>query len=290
MNNATRVVIINFNAGDALQASVASVLSTREPLSLIVADNASTDGSCEKLRSLYTTNQRLEILENPRNFGFARAVNACAMRATEPYLLILNPDCELYPGALAALRQALEGDQQAAMAAPRVVDRQDEVLRGTVRQFPNPWKAVVSASGMSIFGRIFPVFRGVESTAELLPANTERVEAVSGACMLVRTAQFQAVGGFDEQFLMHFEDLDLMYRLRQNGWYSLYVPEARAFHQPGTSSKTRPWWVHRQKHSGMQRYFKKHHMAGRSLLARWVLTSAIWLHYVVTLPLVLIRQ
>ena len=143
---------------------------------------------------------------------------------------------------------------------------------------------------MSIFGGIFPAFRGVESTSESLPVVTERVEAVSGACMMVRTAQFQRVGGFDEGFAMHFEDLDLMYRLRQGGWYSLYVPGARAFHQPGTSSKTRPWWVHRQKHSGMQRYFNKHHFAGRSVLGRFVLTGAIWLHYVLTLPLVLLRQ
>jgi len=290
VDKTTRVVIVNFNAGEALAGAVASVLSEREALKLIVADNASTDGSCEKLRSLYSGNQRLEILENPRNLGFACAVNACALNVKEPYLLILNPDCELYPGALAALRQALEQDPRAALAAPRVVDRQEQVLRGTVRQFPDPWKAVMSASGLSILGRIFPGFRGVESSSEPLPAATMRVEAVSGACMMVRAAQFQQVGGFDEGFRMHFEDLDLMYRLRERGWYSLFVPGARAYHQPGTSSKSRPWWVHRQKHLGMQRYFNKHYFTGRSVLGRAVVTGGIWLHYLLTLPLVLLRQ
>ncbi len=79
MDNATCVIIINYNAGEALLRSVASVLATREPLRLLVVDNASSDGSCEKLRSLHAGTQRLEILENAQNLGFARAVNACAM-------------------------------------------------------------------------------------------------------------------------------------------------------------------------------------------------------------------
>ena len=290
MNNTTRVVVINFNAGDALLRAVASVLSTREPLVLVVADNDSTDGSCEKLRSLYARNQRLELVENHQNLGFARAVNACGLKAKEPYLLILNPDCELYPGALAALRQALEQDPQAALAAPRVVDRQDQVLRGTVRRFPDPWKAVMSATGLSVIGKLIPKFKGVESGPEAVPEETTRVDAVSGACILVRTAVFQQVGGFDEGFAMHFEDLDLMYRLRKLGWYSLYVPAARAFHQPGTSSKSRPWWVHRQKHLGMQRYFHKHHFADQSAMQRIFLIGGIWLHYLLTLPSRLFRQ
>jgi len=290
MDKATCVVIINYNAGDALLRSVASVLANTEPLRLIVADNASSDGSCEKLRSLYAGNQRLDVLENGQNLGFGRAVNACAMNASEPYLLILNPDCELCPGTLGQLRTALEQDAEAALAAPRVVDRQQKVLRGTVRSFPEPAKALMTASGLWRLGRWLPFFRGVESHREELLHGICRSEAVSGACMLLKTTAFRQVGGFDEGFGLHFEDLDLMYRLHRRQKYCLYVADAMAIHQPGTSSRSRPWWVHRQKHLGLQRFFHKHYAERYSLPARWLMVAGIWLHYLLTLPLVWLRS
>ena len=284
MDNATRVIVVNFNAGDEIQRCIASVLATREPLQLVVADNASTDGSSEKLRSLYAANPRFTLLENGQNLGFARAVNACARTATEPYLLILNPDCELCPGALASLRKALQDDPRAALCAPRVVDRAERVLRGTLRSFPDPWKALMAGSGLSQLGRWIPWFRGVEALPGKLPEKTTQAEAVSGACMLVRREAFERLGGLDEAFGMHFEDLDLMYRLRQQGQYCLYVPAARAFHEPGTSSRSRPWWVHRQKHLGMQRFFRKHYFDRYSSPGQLFFLAAVWVHFLVTLP------
>ncbi|HLF30549.1 MAG TPA: glycosyltransferase family 2 protein [Xanthomonadales bacterium] len=287
---ATRVIIINYNAGDAVVRAVASVLSTREPLHLVVADNASSDGSCERLRSLYASNPRFALLENGQNLGFARAVNACARETRETYLLILNPDCELYPGALAELRQALEDDPAAALAAPQVIDHREKALNGTLRMFPAPGRALMTASGLWRLSRWIPLLRGVEISAENAPPQTCRAEAVSGACMLVRNEAFRQLGGFDEGFSLHFEDLDLMYRLRQHGHYCLFVPAARAFHQPGTSSRSRPWWVHRQKHLGMQRFFHKHYAAKYFGPVRAMVYGAIWLHYLLTLPLVWLRR
>jgi GT2 family glycosyltransferase len=290
MSNSTRVVMVNYNAGDALLRSVAAVLATREPLHLVVADNASKDDSCGKLRNLYGRNQRLEILENGQNLGFARAVNACASNAPEPYLLILNPDCELFPDTLAALRTALEQDPQAALAAPRIVDRQDRTLRGSLRTFPEPWKALTTASGLWRLARWLPVFSGIEPGHSALPTETCRAEAVSGACMLVRRDVFNELGGLDEGYGLHFEDLDLMYRLRQVNRCCLFVPGSRAFHQPGTSSRSRPWWVHRQKHLGMQRFFRKHFAARYSRPEQYLFVCGNWLHYLLTLPLVLLRR
>jgi len=290
MDNCTCVIIVNYNAGDAVLRSVASVLANPDPLRLVVVDNASTDGSAEQLLRVHANDTRLEILENEQNVGFARAVNACAMNAAEPFLLILNPDCELCSGTLAELRKALEMDPRAALAAPKVVDNRQRVLRGTLRSFPAPWKALMTASGLWRLGRRVPALRGVESFADQLPPATCRAEAVSGACMLVRTAIFHQLKGFDERFAMHFEDLDFMYRLRCQDLHCLYVPVARAIHQPGTSSRSRPWWVHRQKHLGMQRFFRKHHAAHLSWPKCGVMISAIWLHYVLTLPRVWLRR
>jgi len=288
-NNKVRVIIINFNAGDALLRSVASVLSTREPLNLVVADNASSDDSCEKLRSLHGGNQRLEIVENSSNMGFSRAVNALAMQAEEPYLLILNPDCELYPGTLAALRQALEQDQDAALASPRMVDEKEQTLKGALRTFPSPWKAVMTATGLAHLGSILPFLRGVELQD---PGGEEvkRVDAVSGACMMMRSDRFRLLNGLDEAYEMHFEDLDLMYRIQKNHWFCLYAPAARAYHMPGISSRSRPTWVHFHKHRGMQRFFSKHQASEYSPLSRGLFHSMVWVHFLLTLPQVWLNR
>ena len=290
MDNSCRVIIINFNAGEALLRCVASVLATREPLSIVVADNQSSDGSCEVLRSRFGSAPRLSILENPVNLGFGPAVNVCARTSTEPYLLILNPDCELFPDTLVQLRDALERDASAALAAPGIVDDKGRVMRGTLRKLPTPWRVLMSGSGLWRLARWFQVFVGVEVPASAFPESTGKAEAVSGACMLVKADLFRSMGGFDESFSMHFEDLDLMARIQKAGMHCLFVPEASAIHLAGISSASRPLWVHRQKHLGLQRYFRKHVYERQSPLSRFLVTAANWLHYLLGLPFALFRQ
>jgi GT2 family glycosyltransferase len=288
--NQTRVIIINYNAGEALLACVASVLETREDLTVVVADNQSSDRSAEILRSRYGSAPRLSILENPANLGFGRAVNACARSATETFLLILNPDCELFPDTLMLLRKALEEDSRAALSAPVVVNRSGQPMRGNLRHLPDAWKSLMTGTGLWRLAGWIPGFAGVEIGPQNYPRETSPAEAVSGACMLVRSEVFHSLGGFDEQFSMHFEDLDLMARIQQAGWHCLLVPEARAAHQAGLSSASRPLWVHRQKHCGMQKYFRKHVFPRSSPVTRLVISTANWLHYALGLPFAVLRQ
>jgi GT2 family glycosyltransferase len=116
MNKAIEVIIVNYNAGDALLKSVSSALDPEGGIMVKVVDNASTDGSVEKLQGLYPEDGGLEIQCNQENLGFARAVNLAARGSTADYLLVLNPDCELHPGALdrlhSALRSLYAGPQQ----------------------------------------------------------------------------------------------------------------------------------------------------------------------------------
>jgi GT2 family glycosyltransferase len=122
------------------------------------------------------------------------------------------------------------------------------------------------------------------------PGRTTEAEAVSGACMLIRKQVFFDIGGMDESYALHCEDLDLMYRLEQQGMARLFVPGARVFHQQGLSSGRRPAWVHYQKHRGMQRFFNKFQAEEWSLPMRWLVISGIWIRFLLTLPWVLIRR
>jgi GT2 family glycosyltransferase len=294
---AVDAIVVNFNAGEALLRCLRSVFAQDLPVRLTVVDNASTDGSADRAAAEFAGRPGFALLCNPDNPGFATAVNqAIALPDPRPpadYLLILNPDCELTPGALAALCRALEADPAAGLAGPLVMDAAGHAQRGTLRRFPDPWKSFVTFSGLWRLGARWPRFRGVEVEGAL-PEEVTRAEAVSGACMLVRRPAFLAAGCMDARYGLHCEDLDLMYRLRQGGLHCLYVPQARAVHQQGLSSRSRPLWVHWQKHRGMQLFFRKFQARryggplGRAL--RWAVIAGIWARFALTLPLVLLRN
>jgi GT2 family glycosyltransferase len=268
------VIVVNFNAGEALLRCIRSVLAQDPPrdlpqglpqdrgVTLTVVDTPPRPARTARRRS----GGRQAALLRPDNPGFTTASTGRFLpraglpeEASPPaadYLLLLNPDCELAPGSLSLLCRALEADPAAGVAGALVTDAAGQAQRGTLRRFPDPWKSFVTFSGLWRLGAHWPRFRGVEVEGAL-PDVVTPAEAVSGACMLVRRSAFLAAGCMDERYGLHCEDLDLMYRLRQGGLHCLYVPQARAVHQQGLSSRSRPLWVHWQKHRGMQRFFRK---------------------------------
>lgn len=283
-------IIVNYNAGETLASCVAALLKSNVSTRVTVVDNASNDKSAENLSRQLADQQDLEILFNPLNLGFAPAVNSVARRQDADWVLILNPDCILEPEALGHLKSALESDARAALAGPDVRDEFGQTQRATLRRFPDPWKSLMTASGLWRLGKWFPMFHGIEVNASSLNSGTKQCEAVSGACMLIRRSALQEVGFLDEEYAMHCEDLDLMFRLREHGWHCLYVPQARCVHKQGLSSRSRPTWVHFQKHRGMARFFGKFQAKSTPLPIRMLVYTGIWLRFIILWPLTLIRR
>ena len=283
-------IIVNYNAGETLQQCVNALLTSKQHTRVTVIDNASVDGSTQKLRNLYGDHQGIEFLFNGVNLGFAPAVNAVARRSNADWILVLNPDCTLEPDTLGSLKMALENDPRAGLAGPAVRDEKGRIQRATLRHFPTPWKSLMTASGLWRLGRWFPAFHGVEIDGSKLVDGAETCDAVSGACMLIRRTAFEAVGFLDENYKMHCEDLDLMYRLKLQGWHCLYVPQANSTHQQGLSSRSRPGWVHFQKHRGMARFFKKFQADSTFFPIRILVYTGIWLRFIISWPLALIRR
>jgi hypothetical protein len=283
-------IIVNYNAGEVLQQCVQALLKSTAHTKVTVVDNASSDRSAENLRNLYGDHQGVEFLFNPGNLGFGPAVNAVARQSKADWILILNPDCILEPDTLGKLKAALINDSKAGLAGPTIRDESGQIQRANMRRFPDPWKSLMTSSGLWHLGKWFPAFHGVEVDVSKLTADTEICDAVSGACMLIRRSALEAVDFLDEEYAMHCEDLDLMYRLREQGWHCLYVSQASSIHQQGLSSRSRPTWVHFQKHSGMARFFKKFQANTTSLPIRMLVYAGIWLRFIILWPLVLIRR
>ncbi len=281
-------IVVNYNAGELLGDCVQSLLDNGVT-DIRVADNASTDGSLDRLRGRYGRHPSVRVLANPSNRGFGPAVNAVLPALDRPLVLVINPDCTLKPGALEALVAALAADPDAALAGPRVIDGKGRFEAASCRHFPTPRRAFMSYSGLARLAGRFGALAGVNTPGATELTATTATEATSGACMLVRREVLAQLGGFDEAYTLHCEDLDLMFRLREAGWRTLYVPAACAVHVQGVSSASRPLWVHRQKHRGMARFFGSHVAAACSLPTRALVRLGIWLHWALLWPVKAVR-
>ncbi|KAA3626761.1 MAG: glycosyltransferase family 2 protein [Proteobacteria bacterium] len=272
------VVIVNHNAGGYLQNCVASALPEVEEL--VVVDNASSDGSAEHLRNMFSHEPKLEMFLNKRNLGFAKACNFGSKFSTSPYVLYLNPDSEVTPGAIERMVEVMEQDPNVGMVGGYIEGPDGREQAGGRRAVPTPWRAFVRAFGLYRLGKRYPrLFSDFTLHLDPLPSHPIEVEAISGCCMLVRRQAIQNVGPLDDGYFLHCEDLDWCMRFREKGWKILFVPGARLIHWKGGSSDARPLFVEWHKHKGMMRFYRKffrHQYPGPLI---WLVFIGIWVRF-----------
>lgn len=264
-------VVVAHDSGEDLLRCARSVLAQPLALELVVVDNASRDGALARLPA----DPRVRLLLNPDNRGFARACNQGAELARGGTLLFLNPDCVLPDGALATLLSTVHADATLGALGVQLLDSDGRPQAASHRDDPLPGRALHQALRLAAAP---PPATSVASDP-LQPALL-RVDAISGALMLVPRAAFDAVDGFDAGYVLHCEDLDLCRRLRQAGYRVATRMDVHVTHAKGTSSRRRPFWVEWQKHRGMWRYFRKFDAARTAAPLRLALWLGLWAHYV----------
>jgi GT2 family glycosyltransferase len=271
-------VIVNYNGGTLLGGCVQSVLNSARVCieRVIVSDNASTDGSLQVLREL-VRDERLQIIENGGNIGFAAANNRVLPSATGEFILFINPDCVLEPATLARMIEVMQQNPQAGMAGCLLCNPDGSEQRGSRRNLPTPSTAL---ERVLKFNRLFPARRsGFDLAGTPLPTETVEVEAISGAFMFVRKTALDAVGAMDEGYFLHCEDLDWCMRFKLAGWKILFVPDVKVLHVQGASSRRTPVAVEYHKHRGMLRYYRKFHRPSYPLVLFWLVTLAVWTRF-----------
>jgi len=251
------VIIVNYNAGNLLSSCVASVVAEGAG-HIIVIDNASSDRSLVELQTDFPSAPWLRIIRNDKNLGFAKACNLGIKAWNGRYLLFLNPDSTLTPGALARMIGVLGSNDSIGMVGGFLCGPDGLEQPGGRRVLPTPRRAFMRACGLSRVGKVFPrLMSDFLLHLEPLPSTPVSVEAISGACMLVKREAMEAVGLWDEGYFLHCEDLDLCMRFRRQGWKILFVPDAKVIHYQGACSHARPIFVEWHKHRGMVRFYRK---------------------------------
>ena len=276
-------VIVNYNAGPLLLRSVEALLACPAIGLLVVSDNASEDGSFDAVSSRFILDDlkaRLILQPNHANLGFGRACNIGYTLTQAPYLLFVNPDCIVQPGSVERLITVLEQYPDMGMVGPMILNPDGSEQVGARRITPTPGRAFIRAFGLSRMATALPgLFKDFNLQNEPVPTQPTDVDAISGACMLVRRAAIEQVGLFDEGYFMHCEDLDWCMRFRLAGWRVVFVPDAVVMHEKGVSSRSRPVFVEWHKHRGMARYYRKFFASRYPLILMPFVMLAIWVRF-----------
>ncbi|PJD93171.1 MAG: dTDP-Rha--alpha-D-GlcNAc-pyrophosphate polyprenol alpha-3-L-rhamnosyltransferase [Legionella sp.] len=273
------IVIVNYNAGVLLNACVNSCLN--EARQIIVVDNGSCDDSIDEIKRVFHNTNKIQIIENNKNLGFAVACNIGLHVATEPMVLFLNPDCKLLDGALQKMVVALNSDVRIGMVGGLLINEKGMEERGCRRAVPTPWRSFVRVFGLYRYSNRWPrLFYDFNLHHQPLPSNAIEMEAISGACMLTKLKAVEDVGLWDEGYFLHCEDLDWCMRYRKQGWKILFEPNAQIIHQQGACSKSRPIFVEWHKHKGMMRFYRKFFYHQYPLGLMGAVSAGVWFRFI----------
>jgi len=266
------VVIVNHNAGSVLIDCLRSLAG--QTIEVVLIDNGSNAGDLDFI-SETKIQPPSKIIKLPKNVGFAAGCNIGIAACTQDAILLFNPDCIASPRLLQRMWEVLESDERVGMVGGLLLNPDGTEQGGGRRSIPTPWKSFVRAFG---FWRILRRHDfHMESTAP--PIRPVEVDAISGACMMVKRAAFEEVGGFDEGFFLHCEDLDLCMEFKKHGWSVVFCPEAIVLHGKGVCSRARPVFVEWHKHWGMLRFYKKHFRSQYPAILQALVVAAVGMRF-----------
>lgn len=228
----TAVVILNWNGSTFLKRFLPGVIRhSGDECGIIVADNCSTDDSVDLLEKEFPS---VRLILNPTNGGFATGYNMALKQVEAKYYVLLNSDIEVAPGWLTPLEQLMDSDENIAACQPRI------------RSFHQPERfeyAGAAGGFIDIFGYPFcqgRIFQHLEEDTDQFN-ETKEVFWATGACMMVRADVYHQMGGLDDDFFAHMEEIDFCWRAKQHGYKIMYSPDSKVFHVGGGTLPKKSW-------------------------------------------------
>jgi GT2 family glycosyltransferase len=227
------VVVVSFNTKQLLLECLESIRSEGSPAAIetVVVDNASSDGTSERVRELYP---EVRLIPNSSNLGFAGACNQGIRSTGAPFVLLLNSDARLGGSTLESLVSCLESNPRCAAAGCSLVDASGRERPNTWR-FLTPFNQALELAGLT---RLVPAGFRRSYRPKPNPAEMDcSVDWIEASCLMLRRAALDEVGLFDERFFMYSEDEDLCWRLRRSGWVICNSRRGRVVHHGGASAR-----------------------------------------------------
>jgi GT2 family glycosyltransferase len=231
------VAIVSFNTREVLLRCLRTLETEARQLAMevFVVDNGSRDGSAAMVASEFPG---VRLIDAGGNLGFAAANNLVLPCARGRYLVLLNSDAFLQPGALQKAMQRMDAEPQTGLGGGRLIG-EDGSWQPSARQFPSVWSDFLSLTGLAHRFCSSRFWGGADRTwaDPMLEAD---VDWVPGAFSIIRASVLAATGGFDESFFLYYEEVDLCQRIKRAGYAIRYWPDVVVVHLGGESSKSIP--------------------------------------------------
>ncbi len=261
------VIIVSYNTADLIGACLASVEGEQAvPLEIFVVDNASSDGSADAVRKMFLA---VHLVENQENRGFGAANNQVLPHCLGRYIVFLNPDTVVRPGAFREMTAYMDRHPRVGLAGPRIQNPDGTHQESVSFRYPGQRRASGELAGLA-----------------------GSIACVMGACQIVRTELMKRIGGFDEDFFLYGEDQDLCLRIRRLEYEIGYVESAEVVHHGGKSERnSTPPEVWRKKMKAEYLFYEKHYSRGTILrILKAHLAKAKWRLAVLSLSLPFARD
>ena len=262
------VIVVTYASASTVEACLFRLLAARDVARVIVIDNASPDDSADRVQRMALRDPRVTLVRNDENRGFAAACNQGATAVSQPWMAFVNPDAYVERDTLSRLVAHATARAGAGLVGVELVDEAGVVDLASRRADPS------LRDQLSGLGSRENLFLGADPALKV-----QAVDAVSGALMLLPTGLYVRLGGMDEGYRLHAEDLDLCRRVREAGYEVVVANDLRVTHVRGVSSRARPVWVEWQKHRGLWRYFSKFEAPVTPAWLTPVLWCGVWAHF-----------
>ncbi len=264
-------IIVNYQNSKSLKCCLDSIYQTIEEIDLevIIVDNSEEDPGLKSIKENYP---KVHIVDNPTNVGFSKANNQAASIALGEFLFILNPDTILKKNTVNSMFKHISSHQEIGVLGPKVLNPNGS-LQYSCRRYPTLWTGLFNR--YSILSRFYPQNRFTSHylMLDFDHNDTTPVDWLSGCCLMISKSIFKKINGFDENYFLFNEDIDLCRMVHKTGKKVVYFPEAKVFHKVSTSNSKTSAKVIIQRHLGMMYYFKKHH--SKNLLIRGIVNFLI---------------
>ena len=263
LNPELSIIIISYNTKEITKNCIESIYQSNPsfPFEILIIDNTSKDGSVEMLKSLQSRYDNLHLLENKENTGFARANNQGVSRSKGKYILLLNSDTIVLDDALNKLVEYYKNHEDTIHFLGAKLLNADKSPQASCGPF---YTLPVIIAALFFRGDYYGLTR-------YSPNKPKEVDWISGACILTRRDIFDKVNGFDENIFMYMDEIDLLFRAKNQGYHVYFYPDAHIIHLGSASSGGKSYPV-QQVYKGFLYFYHKHYSASQLNVLKYILT------------------
>jgi len=269
------IIIVNYRTYKLTKQTIESVIGKKHNFhyDIYVVDNASQDGSLEKLQEDYEESGIINFIENPVNKGFSYANNLAIKQSSSRCVLLLNSDTEVQGDCLEKCLNHIDTHSKIGALGCKILLPNGNLDKASKRSFPDVNVSFYRMTGLSF---LFPRSKrfGRYNLMFLDENKIHEVDSLSGAFMMVRREAIDQVGFLDEDFFMYGEDIDWCYRIKEAGWKVVYNGEAQIIHYKGGSGRQSKALY--EFYNAMRLFYDKHYRKKNSRIITYMVYAGIW--------------